>query len=282
MAKKAPKAARESIADVGVAPESDAVVEPDAVVESDVVVGDAEDEIDVVLEPDVEDDQDAAVEPVAEVDEEPIPPLDDLFAPRPVLHSRRSFTGRVWDVTSDLVNLGDAGVVTRDYVHHPGAVAILAFNDEGAIYLVRQYRHPVRMETWEPPAGLLDVPGEEPLAAAKRELFEEADLIAERWDVLADFYTSPGGSSEGIRMYLAREITEVPHEDRHEREAEERDMAGEWVALRTILAALARGDIQGPTLTIGAYALDAALRSDFANLRQATSPWRRPPARGEH
>ena len=276
MAKKAPKRAQEPNVESDAEVESDAVLESDAVIETEL----APEQV-VELEPDDGDEPVAEAEPEPVV-EEPIPPLADVQSPRPVLHSRRSFTGRVWDITSDLVNLGEAGVVTRDYVHHPGAVAILALNDEGAIYLVRQYRHPVRTETWEPPAGLLDVSGEDPLAAAKRELFEEADLIAERWDVLADFYSSPGGSSEGIRMYLARDITDVPHEDRHEREAEERDMAGEWVALRTVLAALARGDVQGPTLAIGAYALDAAMRSDFANVRPARSPWRKPPARGEH
>ena len=224
------------------------------------------------------------LEPESEPEPEPEPeltPLADIVRPRPVLHSRRSFTGRVWDVTTDMVNLGSSGVVTRDYVHHPGAVAIVALNDSNHIYLVRQYRHPVRTETWEPPAGLLDVRGEDPLEAAKRELHEEADLMAERWDVLADFYSSPGGSSEGIRIYLARGISEVPEDERFEREAEEADMVGEWVSLPSILAAVARGDVAGPTLTIGALALDVALRSDGATLRPADAPWRRPPARGE-
>ncbi len=207
--------------------------------------------------------------------------LADLPAPRKVLHSRRAFTGRVWDVTTDLVNLGAAGVVTRDYVQHPGAVAVMVLNDAGHVYLVRQYRHPVRTETWEPPAGLLDVAGEDPLAAARRELHEEADLTAARWDVLADFYTSPGGSSEGIRMYLARDVSEVPADERHEREEEEREMVGAWVPLADVLAALAAGTVQGPTLTIGALALDAALRSDGATLRPAHTPWHRPPARGQ-
>lgn len=253
-----------------------AIDEPEAAEAAD--PGDAPQVEDVADEPavgaDVEPDEPA--EPVHYV------PFADQQVPRAVLHSRRAFTGRVWDVTSDLVNLGDAGVVTRDYVHHPGAVAIFAMNEESQVYLVRQYRHPVRVETWEPPAGLLDVRGEDPLDAAKRELHEEADLTAARWDVLVDFYTSPGGSSEGIRIYLARELAAVPEDERHERDGEERDMVGAWVDVPSILNAIRRADIAGPTLLLGAFALDAAMRSDFATLRPADSPWRRPPARGEH
>jgi 8-oxo-dGTP pyrophosphatase MutT (NUDIX family) len=209
-------------------------------------------------------------------------PFADQPSPRKVMHSRRAFTGRVWDITSDLVDLGDAGVVTRDYVHHPGAVAIFAMNEDSQVYLVRQYRHPVRTETWEPPAGLLDVRGEDPLEAAKRELHEEADLTAARWDVLIDFFSSPGGSSEGIRVYLARDLAPVPEDERHDREGEERDMVGAWVDVPSILSAIGRADIAGPTLLLGAFALDAAIRSDWSTLRPADSPWRKPPARGEH
>jgi len=206
----------------------------------------------------------------------------DVPGGRRVLHSRRSFTGKVWDVTTDLVELGEGTVVTRDYMHHPGAVAIFALNDNGQVYLVRQYRHPVRTETWEPPAGLLDVRGEDPLEAAKRELHEEADLTAATWDVLIDFFSSPGGSSEGIRIYLARDLAPVPEDERHDRTDEERDMIGSWVDVPSILAAIERGAVAGPTLLLGAFALDAAMKADFATLRPADAPWRRPPARGEH
>ena len=268
--------------------------EPDAVDEPAVEVAEAE--VVLVEDPAVEDSEAELAEESAESDAEgeleaqPEPPSDpvtyvpfaDQITPRAVLHSRRAFTGRVWDVTSDLVNLGESGVVTRDYVHHPGAVAIFAMNSESQVYLVRQYRHPVRTETWEPPAGLLDVRGEDPLEGAKRELHEEADLTAATWNVLIDFFSSPGGSSEGIRVYLARDLTPVPDEERHERDAEERDMVGAWVDVPSILNAISRADIAGPTLLLGAFALDAAIRSDFATLRPADAAWRRPPARGEH
>ncbi|MGC4173804.1 NUDIX domain-containing protein [Demequina sp.] len=236
----------------------------------------------VVGEERVEPEGDETAEPEPASGERTYVPFADQPGGRKVLHSRRSFTGRVWDVTSDLVDLGDSEVVTRDYMHHPGAVAVMALNEDDQVYLVRQYRHPVRTETWEPPAGLMDVRGEDPLDAAKRELFEEADLTAARWDVLVDYFTSAGGSSEGIRVYLARELAHVEEDDRHERTDEERDMVGAWVDVPSIINAITRGDVASSSLLMGAFALDIAIRADFATLRPADAPWRRPPARGEH
>lgn len=198
--------------------------------------------------------------------------LRDQFAPRPVTSSRTVFEGRIWSIERDEVELSD-GVATRELMRHPGAVAVMAYDGAGRVYAVRQYRHPVRRELWEPPAGLLDHEGEDPLEAAKRELHEEADLTADTWHVLADLYTTPGGSSELIRIYLARDVHEVPEGERFEREREERDMVGAWVDLDEVLTAIARGEICGPTLTVGAYALDAAIRSGFSTLRPGDAPW---------
>jgi ADP-ribose pyrophosphatase len=178
----------------------------------------------------------------------------------------------VWSVVTEQVAFAD-GVATRDVVHHPGAVAVMAEADDGRVYLVHQYRHPVRRELWEPPAGLLDIPDEDPLLAAKRELAEEAELVAGTWHVLADLYTTPGGSSEAIRIYRARDLAPVPEGERFLREAEEAEMAGEWFTLDDVLAALAAGTVGSPTLTVGAYALDAARRSGDATVRPADAPW---------
>lgn len=199
--------------------------------------------------------------------------LADVVAPRPVLSQTPRFTGRVWDVVTDEVDLGAGGVVHRDYVRHKGAVAVMALNNSGEVYLVRQYRHPVGRELWEPPAGLLDVVGEQPLEAAKRELWEEADLRAGTWHTLADFFTTPGGVSERIRVFLARDLTAVPETERFEREAEELDMEGRWVPVTDVLAAMQAGRVGAPTLNLGVYALDAAIRSEFATLRPADAPF---------
>ncbi|WP_062307236.1 NUDIX domain-containing protein [Demequina subtropica] len=204
--------------------------------------------------------------------------IADVPGARPVRESALSFAGKVWDVRSDVVDLGESGVVTRDYIHHTGAVAVMALNEAGEVFLVRQYRHAVRAETWEPPAGLLDVAAEPPVDAAARELYEEADLRAGRWDTLVDFMTSPGGSSEGIRIFLARDITVVPDAERHARHEEERDMEGRWVPLSDVLDSIWAGEVQSPTIVAGALALDAARRSGWELLRPADAPWRRPPS----
>ncbi|WP_236683400.1 NUDIX domain-containing protein [Demequina sediminicola] len=185
----------------------------------------------------------------------------------------------MWDIDSDVIDLGDDERVTRDYVRHTGAVAVMAMNERREVYLVKQYRHAVRAECWEPPAGLLDMPGEDPLEAARRELWEEADLTASQWDLLIDAYTSPGGSTEAIRIFLARDLVEVPEAERFSREAEEAQMEGAWVPLDELMAAVLEGRVHGPTTVIGAFSLSEALRSDGATLRPAQSDWNRPPAR---
>ena len=158
-------------------------------------------------------------------------PLFDVARPRPVLASRLLHEGRIWDLRSDDVDLGEAGVVTREWIDHPGAVATIAVDSEGRVLLLRQFRHPVGRELWEPPAGLLDVVGEDALLAAQRELAEEADLRADTWHVLADYFTTPGGNNEALRVYLARDLSPVPEDERHVREDEEMSMVPAWVSL---------------------------------------------------
>lgn len=203
---------------------------------------------------------------------DPAAALADVPAPRPVLSRSAAFDGKVWDVVSDRVDL-DHAVVTRDFVQHTGAVVIVALNHRDEVYLVRQYRHPVGVECWEPPAGLLDGDGETPVEAAARELHEEADLTAETWHVLADYYPSAGGSSEGVRVFLARDLAAVPEEDRHERSEEERDMEGAWVPLDEVLAAIATGGVHASSLLVGAMAADQARRAGWVSLRDADAPW---------
>src|SRR5699024_266857 len=110
-----------------------------------------------------------------------------------------------------------------------GAVGIGVVDEQNRILLIQQYRHPVRARLWEVPAGLLDVDGESPFDAAARELVEEADLTAARWQVLSDSCLTPGSSSETMRLYLARDITYVPESDRHERSEEEAGFPFRWV-----------------------------------------------------
>jgi ADP-ribose pyrophosphatase len=200
-------------------------------------------------------------------------PLADLFAPRPVIRSELVHHGMVWDVVRDTVDLGPGGVVRREYLRHPGAVGVLALDERDRVLLLRQYRHPVRMQLWELPAGLLDVDGEEPLAAARRELAEEADLSAREWSVLLDWFNSPGGMDEALRVYLARDLSVVPHVDRHAREHEELDMVARWVPLDEARDAVLGGRLHNPTAVVGVLAACAARDQGWATLRPADAPW---------
>ncbi|WP_448071769.1 NUDIX domain-containing protein [Georgenia yuyongxinii] len=199
---------------------------------------------------------------------------------REVVSHRRLHDGRVFDLVSDEVRLSpdDAAPVVREYLDHPGAVAVVALREvDGGeeVLLVQQYRHPVRARLWEIPAGLLDVDGEDHLAAAQRELFEEADLRAARWDVLVDYFTSPGGSSESLRIYLARDVTEVADHEQHARQDEERDMPTAWVRLDDAVAAVHEGRLHNPSAVVGILAAASARARDWQPLRLLGAPWLR-------
>jgi len=201
--------------------------------------------------------------------------LSDRKGRRFVRDRIEGFRGRVWDVVTERIDLGTE-VVTRDFVEHMGAVAVVPYREPGEVLILRQYRHPVGRELWEPPAGLLDHEGENPLETAKRELHEEADLIADTWHVLLDVFSSPGGSSEAIRLYLARDLSLVPEGERHTRKAEEREIEARWIPLEDALSAIVSGRLGGPTAVMGFLAVDHARRAGWSTLRPADAPWERP------
>ncbi|NUL49391.1 NUDIX hydrolase [Cellulosimicrobium funkei] len=207
-------------------------------------------------------------------------PVADVPAPRPAVRTETAFSGAVWDVTRESFRMApdDPDLLTREFIRHPGAVAVVALDGQDRVRLIRQYRHPVGEELWEIPAGLLDVPGESLVDAARRELAEEADLRAERWEVLADFYTTPGSSSEGIRVFLARGLSEVPAAARHERTGEEAGMPLAWVPLEEAVQAVLAGRLRNPSLTVGLLALAAHRGREDAALRPADAPWHGRPA----
>jgi ADP-ribose pyrophosphatase len=204
--------------------------------------------------------------------------LTDRMEARPVLRSEVALKGLVWDVVRDRVDLGNAGQVTREYVHHPGAVAIAALDGQGRLCVIQQYRHPVRAFEWEIPAGLLDVDGEPPHRAAARELHEEADLVASTWHVLVDYLSSPGGLDEALRVYLARDLAQVPHAERHQRDGEELGMPLAWVPLEEVRDAVLAGRVQNSTLAVAALAALAARELGWSTLRPAEAAWPRHPA----
>ncbi|WP_328297886.1 NUDIX hydrolase [Streptomyces sp. NBC_00435] len=187
----------------------------------------------------------------------------------------RPFQGAKTAVASDGVRMPDGSVARRDYQVHPGSVCVLALDDEGRVLVLSQYRHPVRRRLWELPAGLLDVVGENPLHGAQRELYEEAHVKAADWRVLADFYASPGGSDEAIRIFLARDVSEADGERYAESGSEEADMEVTWAPLPELVRGILAGELGNPGMVTGVLALSAALASErgLDSLRPAQAPW---------
>lgn len=206
-----------------------------------------------------------------------MPDLRDEPVEVDVLSSTREFAGRVWDIRRERFAIAGAEVV-RDFVDHTGAVAVLAMDDEDNVLLIQQYRHPVRSRDWELPAGLLDIAGEDPLAAAQRELAEEADLVAQRWDVLSDIMVSPGGSSEVIRVYLARGVSAAA--DVFERTEEEAEIVLRWVPLDDAVESVLTRAVQNAILCVAVLAADAARAREWSTLSDPRSAWPQHPTLG--
>ncbi|MEW2247744.1 MULTISPECIES: NUDIX hydrolase [unclassified Streptomyces] len=187
--------------------------------------------------------------------------------------TRTPFTGAKTSVRTDDVVMPDGSVASRDYQVHPGSVAVLALDEEDRVLLINQYRHPVRHKLWEIPAGLLDVPGENPLHAAQRELYEEAHVKAEDWRVLTDVYTTPGGCDEAVRIFLARGLSEAEGE-RFAAEHEETDMQHARVPLQELVRGILAGELHNTCLVVGVLSLVAARQGDgLDSLRPASAPW---------
>ncbi len=204
--------------------------------------------------------------------------LTDLPLSWPVTGTTVLARGRIVDLVEDEIRTPDGGLIKREYLRHPGAVGVIALDDQERVALVRQYRHAVRHRLVEPPAGLLDLAGEDYLVGAQRELAEEADLAAGRWDVLVDLFSTPGIFGESLRIYLARDLrgTDAPHG--FVREGEEADMDVVWAPLSDLVDAVLGGRLHSPTLVSGVLAAEAARVRGWASLRPADAPW---PAR-EH
>lgn len=180
--------------------------------------------------------------------------LEDVADPAPLVAREMVFTGRVWDIVRDTVTFGGAPM-TREYTRHTGAVAVVAIDEHERVLLLNQYRQPIGMRDWELPAGLLDQPGEEPLEAARRELAEEADLVAAEWSELTSFHSSPGGSSEIITVFEARGLSAAP--DTHARTDEEAELVLRRVGLDEALDAVRAGRLRNAPLLIALLTLQA-------------------------
>jgi 8-oxo-dGTP pyrophosphatase MutT (NUDIX family) len=194
-----------------------------------------------------------------------------------VTASEQIYQGRVITLRRDHVKMPGGGESVREVVVHPGAVGIVAYDEQGRIMMLSQYRHPVGKKLWELPAGLLDVAGEPASVAAKRELAEEAALSAEHWHTLVDTYSSPGMTDEATRVFLARGISALTAT--YAAEDEEVDMELEWVPLDDALFRVMNGVITNALAVIGILAAAHARSRDFEGLRAHDAAW---PARPAH
>ena len=185
-----------------------------------------------------------------------------------VLDSEDLYRGRVISLRRDTVAMPGGGDSVREVVSHPGAVAVVALDDEDRVVLLRQYRHPVGRYLWELPAGLRDADGEPPLETAKRELAEEVLLSADRWSLLTQVYNSPGFCDEQVLVYLAEDLTEAARPEGFVVEHEELDMTVERVPLADAVQRVFDGDIRNSSAVAGVLAA-AQVRSGAPRLRAA-------------
>jgi ADP-ribose pyrophosphatase len=167
------------------------------------------------------------------------------------LDEREVHRGHVVRMTVATFAAPDGSTFERDVVRHPGAVGIVAVDEDGSVTLVRQYRAAIDDELLEVPAGTLEPGGEEPLACARRELAEEVGLAADRWELLCRFHVAPGFSDEVFHLYLARGLRRVPDSRQG---IEEQAMTVEVVALDDVDRLLAAGELTDAKTIVGLLA----------------------------
>ena len=183
--------------------------------------------------------------------------------------SETLYTGKIFALRRDQVQMPGGKEVTREVVEHFGAVAVVAMDDDDNILMVYQYRHPFGRRLWELPAGLLDVHGEAAHLTAARELQEEAGLQAASWRVLVDLDSTPGFSDESVRVYLATELTPVDRPEAHDEEA---DMTLQWYSLQEAAHKVLSGEIVNAIAVAGILAAQA-ITTGFTQPRPVDSPW---------
>ena len=183
--------------------------------------------------------------------------------------------GRVVALRVDEVAMPGGGTAKREVVEHLGAVAVAAVDERGRVVLVHQYRHPLGKRIWELPAGLLDAPGEDPVDAARRELAEEVGLAAAEWSTLVDVAASPGFTDEVVRVFLARDLSEV---DRDVQGEEEADLEIHRFPIEEAVGMVLSGEIVNASSVAGLLAAREVL-DGRAEPRPADAPFRDKPTR---
>jgi len=199
--------------------------------------------------------------------------IADEPAQWPVVSSAEALRSRLLTVRIDKVRFPDGKSAEREVVQHPGAAAVLAIDETDRVLLIRQYRHPVGHLLWEIPAGLRDVPGETPWETARRELLEEAAYRARDWRLLIEYYSSPGYSTERLRVFLARDLEVVPESERDfVPEFEEAYLVPRWVSLDEAVRRVFAGELHNGVAALAILAAYAARSEGYERLRPADAP----------
>lgn len=193
-----------------------------------------------------------------------------------VSDSETVYVGRVLAVRLDHVVMPGGRVAQREIVEHPGAVAIVPLHDDASVVMIDQYRHAVGRRLRELPAGLLDTPGEDPVATARRELVEEVGCTAQDWSVLVDVVSSPGFSDEAVRVFLARGLTEIGRPAGGD--DEEADLSVVRVPLADAVREVLAGEIVNASTVAGLLAAQAVL-AGTAQPRPVDASWPDRPTR---
>jgi ADP-ribose pyrophosphatase len=191
--------------------------------------------------------------------------------PYEVVGSETKYEGAIITVRVDDVRMSDGSVAKREVVEHPGAVVIVALDEDGKVVLVNQYRLPIGAHLDELPAGLLDVDGESALDAAKRELAEEAGLVADEWHVLLDLHPSPGFTTEAVRVFLARGLSAST--ETFEPEHEEQTMTVSREPLAEAVRRALTGGITNAASVAGILATVHGRATGWRDLRPADARW---------
>jgi len=183
-----------------------------------------------------------------------VPDVADHEEAWPVVSSTLEYDGDGWVVRLRADRIQRPGhpeekPFKRLVVEHPGAVVVLAVDEDDRVLCLNQYRHAVQQNLVQLPAGLCDVDGEDPVDVGRRELAEETGLEAAEWTHLITTYSSPGIIAELVHYYLARGLTDVGRGD-FEPEHEEAEMETSWVPLADLGAAVLSGRVRDAHLTV--------------------------------
>ncbi len=170
--------------------------------------------------------------------------MSDLGRER-VVGSQSIFRGRILTLRVDEVVLPSGRRTTREIVEHPGAVVIIAPDNNGRVAMVRQYRSAVGQMLVELPAGTRE-PNEDAEACARRELAEEMGLSAATWRALGGFYSAPGFCTEYLSLFLATGLTPTPGQPE-----EDESIQREWIDLRDVPEMIATGKIRDAKSIVG-------------------------------